>query len=91
MIYSEQEKFEIFTLYVKNNNNRFAARREYILLYGERRAPSLNTFRRVYDLLSTTKSLKRRKRRVLSNEEEEMEILLYYQGIDTYLMETKIL
>lgn len=84
MLYSEEQKCEIACLYFKNNKNRHSARREYIALYGDRRVPALNTFKRIYELLRTSKSLKRRKRTNIINEDEELEILLYFQGFNFF-------
>lgn len=83
MVFSEAEKLEIVEIYVKNNKNRYRARQEYINIYGNngnRRIPSLNTFKNVYNLFRSTKTLKRRKRTGIVNEEAELEILLYFIG-----------
>lgn len=82
-MFTEAEKLEIVEIYLKNDKNRYQARQEFINLYGNngnRRVPSLNTFKNVYNLLHATKSLKRRKRRGKVNEEAELEILLYFIG-----------
>lgn len=84
MIYTVQEKFEISSLYIKNNKNRHAARREYMILHDNAPAPALNTFKRVYELLRNTNALNRRNRTVTINEDEELEILLYFQGMFIY-------
>lgn len=81
MGYSEAEKVEIFSLYVKNNKNKCAARREYRTLYPNRAIPSVNTFLNVYRHVNRTHSFSRKRRRnVTANEEEDLDILLYFEG-----------
>lgn len=88
MVFSEDEKFEIVSLYIKNNNNASAARREYIEINGEdrnRRIPSKMAFKRIYSSFQRNKSLKRKRRQITLNEDEELEIYLYYIGNIVFL------
>lgn len=80
MGYSDAEKVEIFSLYVKNNKNKCAARREYMTLYPNRAIPSVNTFINVYRHINRTHNFSRKKRSVRANEEEDLDILIYFEG-----------
>jgi len=84
MVFSEEEKFEIVSIYIKNNNNASAARREYVEIHGEEgngRIPSKKAFKRIYSSFQRNKSLKRKKRQIIPNEDEELDIYLYYIGM----------
>lgn len=85
MPYSDNEKREIYELYIKNGYNAKRAVREYRRLYeGVRRIPTNKTFLRVYRKVSNEASFKRKKRTRQINEQQEndeLDILLYFQGI----------
>lgn len=55
MGYSVAEKVEIFYLFLKNNKNKYAARREYMMLYPNRPTPGANTFLVVYRRVTVLK------------------------------------
>jgi hypothetical protein len=80
MVYTEAEKLEILSLYIKNNKNKKAARREYIRIYPNHLAPSENTFLNVFRHLRDTHSLSRKRRNIIVNENENLDILLYFEG-----------
>lgn len=80
MIYSEQEKLDIVSVFIKTNQNQRLARREYRRLYPSRRFPSEKTFVNLYKRLRNSGSIKRKPRTVRGNENQELNILLYFQG-----------
>lgn len=80
MVYTEEEKCEIVSLFYKNNKNAVAARREYRNLHPDRPLPSRSTFYFVERNFRQHKTVKRKKRTVRINENEELEILLYFEG-----------
>lgn len=86
MHYTEAEKFEIFSLYVKNNKNKKAARREYMRLHPNNTIPSANTFVNIYNRVRDLKSFKRKRRCIPSNENQELDILLYFEGSVTLIV-----
>lgn len=76
---SENEKYDILRIYLKNNKNAVASQREYRRLYDDRVVPCRNTFRNVHRSFETTKTLKRKRRVVVRDENEELNVLLYFQ------------
>lgn len=81
MGYTEQEKYDIFSIYVKNNKNPHEARSEYRELYPNRHLPCKNTFKNMDKLIRNTGSLKRKRRTINHNEDEDLNILLYFEGM----------
>lgn len=84
MDFSEREKCDIYEIFIKNGYNKSQAKREYQRRFeGQRRIPSLNTFVRTYQKVSTEATFKRKKRTTARNEDrenEELETLLHFQG-----------
>lgn len=86
MVYSEEEKVQIFTCYIQNNKSKRAARRAYRAMYPNRPTPSENTFRNIYRKVNNTSSFTRKKRVVQANQEEQLDILLHFEGKSFTLM-----
>lgn len=80
MGFSDEEKLDMFTTYIKCNNNKRLSASEYRRTFPGRAVPSANTFRNVYNMLRRHKSLKRQKRQVVEAEDVSFDILLYFQG-----------
>lgn len=79
MGYTADEKVDIFSIYVKNNKNKQAARREYRLIYPDRQTPSANTFLYNYRRVINDKMFERKKRTIVGND-EDLNTLLYFEG-----------
>lgn len=80
MRFSEIEKVDIVSVFIKSNQNQRLARREYRRLYPNRGTPSEKSFVNLYKRLRNSGSLKRKYRNVRRNENDELNILLYFQG-----------
>lgn len=80
MRFSIQDKFEIFSIFIKCNKNKRLAREEYMRLYPNRVPPSAQTFTNIYKQMQNRGTLMRKKRNYPANEDEELQTLLYFQG-----------
>lgn len=80
MGYSEDEKLEVVRLFYSNNNSFVAVRHQYRLNNPGRRAPSIDTIKRIIRKFNENKNLCRKKRTVSRNETEDLNILLSFEG-----------
>lgn len=80
MGFSDEEKRNIYEIYVKSRYNMHEAQREYARLYPGRILPSLKTFRRVYDKVTESNTFNRKKRTHNRDEILDQQILLSFQG-----------
>lgn len=85
MRYTEPEKIDIFSIFVQNNRNKYAARRQYMEMYPNRQTPSLNTFVNIHRHVSNTHSFTRKMRTVRVNDDEDLNVLLYFEGNNQHL------
>lgn len=81
MVFSNVEKVDIVSVFIKSHKNRRLARQEYMRLYPNRETPSAKTFANIYKIFRNSASLKRRPKKVQVNENEELDIILYFHGI----------
>lgn len=80
MGFSEEEKLDIVSIFIKCNKNKRLSVAEYRRTFPDRMLPSRDTFRNVYNLLRNSKSIKRKPREITANEDLIFYILLYFQG-----------
>lgn len=76
MVYSNEEKQEIVTLFIENNQNASAARRGYELRFPNGNIPSRRTIKNIYLKFRRTCNLQRKKRTCGNDENHELNTLL---------------
>lgn len=82
MHYSEEEKLDIYEIYIANGKNARASLREYVQRFPESRHPSHRIFKYTEQVFRNTKTLinkKRQKMRAVTTAETQLQVLLYFE------------